>query len=67
MKQGRSGKKFSDNTVTKTSINRDTIVEHMLQLYRENEGLTNTTLEVTFMNEPAEDVDGLTRKLFSQG
>ena len=65
--RAKEWEKLSDNTVTKTSINRDTIVEDMLQLYRENEGLTNTTLEVTFINEPAEDADGLTRELFSQG
>ena len=63
--RAKEWEKLSDNTVTKTSINRDTIVEDMLQLYRQNEGLTNTTLEVSFMNEPAEDADGLTRELFS--
>lgn len=65
--RAKEWEKFSENTVTKTSINRDTIVEDILQLYRLNEALINTTLEVTFMNEPAEDADGLTRELFSQG
>jgi len=49
------------------SVNRETIVKDILQLYRMNKTLTSSQLEVTFLNEPAEDVDGLTRELFSQG
>ena len=48
-------------------MNRDTIVEDILQLYRMNKTLTSSLLEVTFLNEPAEDADGLTCELFWQG
>ena len=49
------------------SVNSDTIVEDILRLYRMNKTLTSSPLEVTFLNEPAEDADGLTRDLFLQG
>ena len=58
---------LSNSTITHASVNRDTILEDILQLYRMNETLTSTPLEVTFLNDPAEDADGLTHKLSSQG
>lgn len=42
-------------------------MEDILKLYRQDDAIIRTTLEVTFINEPAEDADGLTRELFSQG
>lgn len=47
-------------------VYRDFIVEDTLKLYREKKIITSCKLEEEFRNEPAEDLDGLTRELFSQ-
>ena len=47
---------LSESTMIHASVNRDTIVEDILQLYRMNKALTSSPLEVTFLHE-----------LFSQG
>ena len=46
-------------------VNRDLIVQDVLQLYRQEETTVTCKLEVEFLGEPAEDLDGLTRELFS--
>lgn len=52
---------------TQAIVNRDVIAEDILKLYGQDDDITSTTLQVSFLNEPAEDADGLTRELFSQG
>ena len=42
-------------------------MEDILKLYGQDDDITSTTVQVTFLNEPAEDADGLTRELFPQG
>ena len=46
-------------------VNCDLIVRDVLQLYRQKETIATCKLEVEFLGEPAEDLDGLTRELFS--
>lgn len=41
-------------------------MEETLKLYRDEATISTSKLEVEFKNEPAEDLDGLTRELFSQ-
>ena len=50
---------LSENTITHAFVNRETIVEDILQLYRVNETIASAPLEVKFLNEPAKDADGL--------
>lgn len=57
---------LSENTVTHAAVNRDTIVGDILKLYRVNDTLTTAPLEVTFLNEPAEDAHSLTREMISE-
>lgn len=54
------------NDCTQATINRDLIVQDLIKLYGQH-NICSTTLDVKFLNEPAEDADGLTRELFSQG
>lgn len=51
---------------TQATVNRDLIGDDLIKLYRQQDTCF-TTLDVKFLNEPAEDADGLTRELFSQG
>ena len=52
---------------TQAIVNRDVIAEDILRLYGQDDDITSTTLQVSFLNEPAEDADGLMGELFSQG
>ena len=51
---------------TQATVNRDLIDDDLIKLYRQQDTCFRT-LDVKFLNEPAEDADGLTRELFSQG
>ena len=51
---------------TQANVNRHLIGDDLIKLYRQQDTCF-TTLDVKFHNEPAEDADGLTRELFSQG
>jgi len=51
---------------TQATVNRDVIVDDLGRLYGQRD-ICCTTLLMKFLNEPAEDADGLTRELFSHG
>lgn len=42
-------------------------MEDILELCQQDDAITSATMEVIFLNEPAQHADGLTRELFSQG